>query len=441
MERCTMKDGKRSPTSGGAGAIEHKTAPAHNPVWRSLATRPFAFQPKLMVNPPDDAYEQEADRVADQVLRMPESGTAAPEPVSGPEGAPAPSSRLETLRGDGRPLPGPVRTFFEPRFGRDLSAVRLHPGAALQRKPAGPDTPTDPEPSINYIASGSDLKIADAAVRDFFGPELIKGARVQASQFKVVAEEKFGKAIPNPKKALPELLLTAFLNPDADGVLSQILRHHGVAMKVARDPIKGLTSFIKERIEAGFFAYETSVIAPTDTTNVIKLTPEELVARDVKGVTDTGPQERARRQIVVQPGEMSTLVHEVVHFYTHPTYLAEVARQAGTKSFMGVVLSQALIEGVTEHFAQWVMRARQKQLGLPGTEAYSAYVEAVELLAEVTGEHTIRQAFFQGDKQAIARLFRNVDIFNRLLNEEGFSPEKIVEIHHMHEPLAVSWFQ
>ena len=138
---------------------------------------------------------------------------------------------------------------------------------------------------------------------------------------------------------------------------------------------------------------------------------------------------------------MSTLVHEVVHFYTHPTYLAEVARQAGTKSFMGVVLSQALIEGVTEHFAQWVMRARQKQLGLPGTEAYSAYVDAVELLAEVSGEHTLRQAFFQGDKQAIARLFRNVDIFNRLMDQEGFSPEKIVEIHHLHEPLAASWFQ
>jgi len=86
------------------------------------------------------------------------------------------------------------------------------------------------------------------------------------------------------------------------------------------------------------------------------------------------------------------------------------------------------------------MQARQKQLGLIGSKAYSSYVEAVEMLAEVTGEHVMRLAFFQGDKQAIARIFRNVDIFNRLMDEEGFEPEKIVEIHQLHEPLEASWF-
>ena len=33
---------------------------------------PIGIQPKLMVNTPGDIYEQEADRVADQMMRMPE---------------------------------------------------------------------------------------------------------------------------------------------------------------------------------------------------------------------------------------------------------------------------------------------------------------------------------------------------------------------------------
>src|SRR5258705_6985774 len=40
------------------------------------------IQPKLTVGPPGDEFEQEADRVADQVMRMPDSvpASAAPTP-------------------------------------------------------------------------------------------------------------------------------------------------------------------------------------------------------------------------------------------------------------------------------------------------------------------------------------------------------------------------
>jgi hypothetical protein len=42
-----------------------------NPVWQSLAMRSGIIQPKLTVGKVDDPYEREADRVADQVMRMP----------------------------------------------------------------------------------------------------------------------------------------------------------------------------------------------------------------------------------------------------------------------------------------------------------------------------------------------------------------------------------
>lgn len=55
-----------------------------NPLWHRLATlggNPAEqgagvsnprIQTKLTIGPPDDPYEQEADRVADQVMRMPD---------------------------------------------------------------------------------------------------------------------------------------------------------------------------------------------------------------------------------------------------------------------------------------------------------------------------------------------------------------------------------
>ena len=46
---------------------------APSPVSISLLRRP-AIQRKLVVNEPGDQYEQEADRVAEQVMRMPEPG-------------------------------------------------------------------------------------------------------------------------------------------------------------------------------------------------------------------------------------------------------------------------------------------------------------------------------------------------------------------------------
>ena len=39
---------------------------------KPLSWQPPLIQPKMVVGRPDDKYEQEADRVADQVMRMPE---------------------------------------------------------------------------------------------------------------------------------------------------------------------------------------------------------------------------------------------------------------------------------------------------------------------------------------------------------------------------------
>ena len=115
--------------------------------------RSGVIQPKLAVSQPGDVHEQEADRIAEQVMHMPEPGLqracagcdsgATPCPACEEKAAiaqrkadhdghaksdSAAASFVESL-GSGRPLDPEDRAFFEPRFGADLSHVRVHTDA------------------------------------------------------------------------------------------------------------------------------------------------------------------------------------------------------------------------------------------------------------------------------------------------------------------------
>ena len=99
-----------------------------------------SIQPKLAMGQANDPLEHEADRVADQIVRMPDSElSAAPtltqlsrkreapagERVAGTHGAPT-STVHDVLRATGQPLDGAIRAYFEPRFSHDFSRVRVH---------------------------------------------------------------------------------------------------------------------------------------------------------------------------------------------------------------------------------------------------------------------------------------------------------------------------
>ncbi len=77
-------------------------------------------QAKLKMGKPGDSYEQEADRVAEQVMRMP-----APQVSGIHEVAPEVESRINAIPGGGQPLPEHVHAFFKLRFGHDFGQVRV----------------------------------------------------------------------------------------------------------------------------------------------------------------------------------------------------------------------------------------------------------------------------------------------------------------------------
>lgn len=121
----------------------------------------------LTISQPNDPAEREADAVADKIMRMSENAfsTVETDLVSNGAGvqrkcavceeddegrllqtkaesspttakstvATAPPSVREALNSAGEPLPPETRAFFEPRFGRDLSEVRVHTGGAADQ--------------------------------------------------------------------------------------------------------------------------------------------------------------------------------------------------------------------------------------------------------------------------------------------------------------------
>jgi hypothetical protein len=131
-----------------------RSAPAHrsssNPKMGNQAAqrllRDGVIQAKFTVNEPGDRFEQEADRVAEQVMRLPDPTVGTPPRVqrmcseceeelhrkAGP-GVEAVGEGFKHPTSGGRPLPDSERGFFEPRFGQDFSQVRLHTDAKASK--------------------------------------------------------------------------------------------------------------------------------------------------------------------------------------------------------------------------------------------------------------------------------------------------------------------
>lgn len=99
------------------------------------------IQTKLTINKPGDEYEQEADRIADQVLSisMRDAINRTPPHIQRFTGHPAgqtemtPSSVDQALATPGSPLEPMLRHDMEQRFGYDFSQVRVHTDPVAQQ--------------------------------------------------------------------------------------------------------------------------------------------------------------------------------------------------------------------------------------------------------------------------------------------------------------------
>jgi len=249
---------------------------------------PPRVQAKFQVGQPGDKYEQEADRVAEEILRQPEPMTeggpgslAPPQPLSlmrscapcdeelrrlpleeceeprGPEEevvtmlpkelphqtppvSPPVEAAISGSLAGGSPLPGALRDFYEPRFGQDFSGVRLHMDA--QAAGAAQTVQARAFTLGHHIVLGSGE----------YAPETEKGRKLLAHELTHVVQQRAGMAPP----AIPLIQLTngapaavepPFLDciPDITGVV-----HQEVINEMIQDATELAIEWIGDSIDA-----------------------------------------------------------------------------------------------------------------------------------------------------------------------------------------------
>lgn len=189
-------------------AGKRKPAPAVPAPQRAEIRRALSaprLQAKLTVGQPDDAYEREADRVAEQVTRGGTADIASPSsprvqracscggscdscrkkdeelrrsPESAaPAPAEAPASVHAELHSPGRPLEQRLRERLEPRFGVDFGGVRIHI-----------DSPSARDVSARAYTVGSDIVFAPGQ----YAPGTAQGDRLLAHELTHVVQQSAG---------------------------------------------------------------------------------------------------------------------------------------------------------------------------------------------------------------------------------------------------------
>ena len=176
---------------------------------------PIARKPRLAIGSTADPLEQEADRVAEQVMGMSAPGIAIghaglglsrscaacaeEEPLQRKaagiaEVAPAEAPGIvhEVLQAPGQPLDPETRAFFEPRFGSDFSHVRVHMDAEAGRSAQAVD-------ALAYT-SGRDVVFGDGR----YAPRTREGQRLLAHELTHVVQQTEAGSTAAPLRREPD---------------------------------------------------------------------------------------------------------------------------------------------------------------------------------------------------------------------------------------------
>ena len=206
------------------------------------------IQAKLRVGAVDDPSEREADRIADQIMRMPNPSIAAT-PVLGAADGPlirrkcaaceeeekgqllqtkplgtlkasptlgeAPPIVHDVLRSPGRPLDASTRSFYERIFGRDMRSVRIHAdrasaAAAHSLNARAFTVGTDVVFEANEFAPGS--QVGKALLAHELTHVLQQSDGVPSLRRKALTEEEKKEDLKSPRFAANKRLQDAFDN-------------------------------------------------------------------------------------------------------------------------------------------------------------------------------------------------------------------------------------
>jgi hypothetical protein len=360
----------------------------HGAIGNQTAAR--RLQAKLWISAPGDRYEQEAGRVADQVLAAPALNGVSNAPrigrVSGqPNGRTNAASVDRALAEPGAPLEPALRQDMEQRFGRDFSQVRVHSGSAAEQSARDLDA--------SAYTVGHDMVFGP----NRFAPQTGKGRRLIAHELTHVVQQsrdgvtvggqeggRFAGSVPGVIQREPE----DTKKPAPQTTPTKTLKSQGVDLK---DPIGGSTAaiidevllrnqrlapYIGDRLKGGFrIAQKGKFIHDVSDSQF------ETAFRKVNGSDppkDTmGFFDFKKSEVHLRPSaEFGTALHESVHRLASPglygAYLP-IAQDISTD------LLEVLKEGVTAYFTDLILNDEK----LPNfNDAYRSKKHKVEALVK-----------------------------------------------------------
>ena len=175
---------------------------------RRLSVAAPRLQAKLDIGAANSPLEQEADAMADRVMRMVDPAALRPNPAGAPRApaAAAPTLVHDALGTSGRALDEPAREFMESGFGRSFSDVRVHDDerAASSARAVGARAYTVGKDVV--FARGAYAPSSGAGLR-LIAHELTHVAQQDANGTRAlqrqVAEEPTGDTAPSPAAAGP----------------------------------------------------------------------------------------------------------------------------------------------------------------------------------------------------------------------------------------------
>jgi hypothetical protein len=172
-------------TTTASGLLQRKCACGNHTIaggeCENCKKKRSGLQTKLSVGEPGDSYEQEADRIAAEVLgTRPTLPTIRP--FSGSTLASTPHSVTQALTNPGQPLAAPLQQDMGQRFGQDFSRVRVHTDNAAEQSAR--------DLNARAYTVGRDLVFA----ANQFRPETYSGRQLLAHELTHVVQQSGGQA-------------------------------------------------------------------------------------------------------------------------------------------------------------------------------------------------------------------------------------------------------
>jgi len=286
--------------------------------FKPAATQPF-IQPKLTIGAPNDSYEQEADSVADKVMRMAQPGfQLQPMQISSVQRkcdaceeekgvqrmcahceeeekgvqrketeAEVPAGKeldsyVNSLDTGGTHLPVDARTYYEPRFGYDFSRVRIHTDSVAAKSAK----------SINALAYTSGNNIVFGSGQ--YSPETDSGKRLLGHELTHVVQQSNAVQLKKIQRAIGDghdlqsarfsgdpILEACFDNENSLGVGSK----GGAVEKVQQALIDLGFSLPNFGADSDFGVETQSAVQSFQQSNA--LTADGIVGSDTLGVLDS----------------------------------------------------------------------------------------------------------------------------------------------------------